>query len=143
MTTRILALDVGTRRIGVAVSDALNITAQGLETIIYKDKKDLITRLGSLINEYDIKKIIIGMPFNMNGTKGSGTMLSEDLAALLKKRFPISIEMVDERLTTVQSERTLLDADISRKKRKAFVDKIAAQLILQAYLAQSELPRGS
>lgn len=131
---RILALDFGEKRIGVAVSDKLNIIAQGLETIERKGAEDSLDRIKSLIKQYNISKVIIGMPFNMNGTKGAGARSSEELSALLKERLSVSVETIDERLTTAQGERVLLEADVSRKKRKASIDKIAAQLILQIYL---------
>ena len=132
--SRILALDVGEKRIGIAVSDALNLIAQGLETIERKDEEKTLGKIKDLVKEYDVAKIIIGMPFNMNGTKGRSAQLVEEFASLLRKEIPISVETVDERLTTLQAERVLLEADISRRKRKVSIDKIAAQLILQTYL---------
>ena len=134
--SRILALDVGKKRIGVALSDALSITAQGLETINRKDEQDAVSRIKCLVREFNVSKIIVGMPLNMNGTKGPSAKMTEEFANFLKKEIPISVEMVDERLTTLQGERVLLEADISRKKRKRSIDKIAAQLILQTYLDQ-------
>lgn len=131
---RILALDLGEKRIGIAVSDKLNVIAQGLETIERKGTEDTLNKIKTLIEQYDVSRVVIGMPFNMNGTKGAGARVSEEFTALLKKATSVSVEVVDERLTTVQGERVLLEADISRKKRKALIDKIAAQLILQTYL---------
>lgn len=131
---RVLALDVGEKRIGIAVSDALNITAQGLETIERKDTEGVLNRIRSLVKEYDIAKIIIGMPFNMDGREGFSAKLTHEFTSLLKKEMPISVETIDERLTTAQGERVLLEADVSRKKRKRSIDRIAAQLILQLYL---------
>jgi len=128
---RILGLDVGERRIGVALSDALGITAQGLETI---ERENALVEIKDLIKEHDIKKIIVGMPFNMNGSKGERARLTDDFIALLRGKIGIEVAMVDERLTTAQGERILLEADLSRKKRKRSIDKIAAQLILQTYL---------
>ncbi|MBU4312082.1 MAG: Holliday junction resolvase RuvX [Candidatus Omnitrophica bacterium] len=128
---RILGLDVGEKRIGVAVSDALGITAQGLETI---KQKDALAEIKSLIKQYDVEKIIIGMPLNMNGSKGERARFTDDFLVLLKKETDIETLTVDERLTTAQGERILLEADLSRKKRKRSIDKIAAQLILQTYL---------
>lgn len=135
---RILALDVGERRIGVAVSDALNIIAQGLETIERKGEENILNRIKGLLEEYDIGKIVIGMPFNMDGTKGASAESIERFISLLKKEITVDIETVDERLTTAQGERMLIDADVSRKKRRSSLDKIAAQLILQAYLDSHE-----
>ena len=128
---RILGLDVGERRIGVALSDALGITAQGLETI---ERENALVEISDLIKEHDIKKIIVGMPFNMNGSKGERARLTDDFIALLRCKVGIEVTTVDERLTTVQGERILLEADLSRKKRKRSIDRIAAQLILQTYL---------
>lgn len=128
---RILGLDVGERRIGVALSDALGITAQGLETI---ERENALVEIKDLIKEHDIKTIIVGMPFNMNGSKGESARLTDDFIALLRREMGIEVATVDERLTTAQGERILLEADLSRKKRKRSIDKIAAQLILQTYL---------
>jgi len=133
---RVLALDVGEKRIGVAVSDALNITAQGLETIRRDNRDSALNRIKDLVKDFSVSKIIVGIPYNMNGTKGPSAKMTEDFAGLLKKEIPVAIEMVDERLTTAQGERVLLEADVSRKKRKHAIDKIAAQLILQTYLDQ-------
>ena len=131
---RILALDVGEKRIGVALSDALNIIAQGLETIDRTSDKETLNKIKELIKEHGVTKIIVGMPFNMNGSKGPSAQSVEDFISLIKKSGGIDIEAVDERLTTAQGERMLLQADVSRKKRKSSIDKIAAQLILQVYL---------
>ena len=128
---RILALDVGEERIGVAVSDALNMTAQGLETI---ERKGALPKINDLIRKYGVRKVIVGMPLNMNGTKGDRAKSTESFIELLEKEIPLDIETLDERLTTAHVERTLLEADVSRRKRKQSIDKIAAQLILQAYL---------
>ena len=132
--SRILALDVGEKRIGVAVSDALNITAQGVETIKRRSTKDVVSRIKSLLEEFNVTKIIVGSPFNLNGTRGTSIKLVEEFVSILREKIPVDIERVDERLTTVQAERVLLEADVSRKKRKLSIDKIAAQLILQTYL---------
>ncbi len=133
---RTIAFDVGEKRIGVAISDPLNITAQGLETIEKKNTEAVFAKIKSLIEEYSVGKIVIGMPYNINGTKGPAVKSIEEFATLLKKEiaFDIEVETVDERLTTAQGERMLLEADISRKKRKKSIDRIAAQLILQTYL---------
>jgi len=128
---RILGLDVGDKRIGVAVSDPLNITAQGLDTI---DSRHALDRIHKLIKMYGIGKIVVGMPFNMNGSKGERAKLVDDFIDLLRKNFSVIIETVDERLTTKQGERLLLEGDISRRRRKALIDKLSAQLILQAYI---------
>ncbi|MBU1147901.1 MAG: Holliday junction resolvase RuvX [Candidatus Omnitrophica bacterium] len=131
---RILALDVGEKRIGVALSGALNLIAQGLETIKRTSDKETLAKIKELIKQYDVGKIIVGMPLNMDGSKGPSALSMEDFISLMKKDIEVSVETVDERLTTAQGERMLLEADVSRKKRKHSIDKIAAQLILQTYL---------
>ena len=131
---RILSLDVGEKRIGVAISDELHITAQGLETIQQKGKEHTLGTIRDLVEKHDVNKIIVGMPLNMNGTKGQRAKATESFISALKKKFTIPIETIDERLSTAQGERLLIEADVSRKKRKASLDKIAAQLILQTYL---------
>ena len=141
---RILALDVGEKRIGVAVSDALNTIAQGIETIKRIDTEGVIEKIKALIKEYELSKIIVGIPLNMNGTKGASARSVEEFIRLIQAEIDLSIETVDERLTTAQGERMLLEADVSRKKRKRSIDKIAAQLILQLYLdlhAQENRPQ--
>jgi putative Holliday junction resolvase len=131
---RILGIDLGEKRIGIAVSDALNIIAQGVGVIERRGIKDDVKKIQDLIKQHDISKIIIGLPVNMDGTKGKSARIAIDFADLLKSETSVSIEMIDERLTTRQGERVLLEADVSRRKRKAHIDKIAAQLILQNYL---------
>lgn len=131
---RMLGLDLGEKRIGVAVSDALNIIAQSVGLIERKGIKNDIKKIQDLIREYGVSKLVIGLPLNMNGTKGKSANLALDFASELKKEIGISVEMIDERLTTAQGERIFLEADMSRAKRKKNIDKIAAQLILQNYL---------
>lgn len=133
---RILGLDVGSKTIGVAVSDEMGWTAQGLKTIqIQEDEqKSGIPELEEIIREYGIEKIIVGLPKNMNGTIGPRGEISLQFAKLLKNRFSLPVELWDERLTTMAAERILLTADVSRKKRKKVIDKMAASLILQSYL---------
>lgn len=133
---RVLGLDVGSKTIGAAVSDALQLTAQGLETIRWTEH-DMSTAdndLERIINEHEISKIIIGLPKNMDGSSGERAELSTIYANRLMKRFNLPVELLDERLTTIAAERTLLEADVSRKKRKQVIDKMAAVLILQNYL---------
>ena len=132
---RILGLDVGDRTIGVAVSDELGWTAQGIETIkrtsIIKDLK----RLDELVKEKNIKTIVIGFPKNMNNTIGPRAEKTIEFADIIKENFKdIEIVLWDERLTTSAAQRTLIEADVSRKKRKLVIDKIAAVFILQGYL---------
>jgi putative Holliday junction resolvase len=131
---RILALDFGEKRIGVAVSDSLNIIAQSVGTIERRGIKNDIKSVRDLVEKHDAGKLIVGLPLNMNGTEGKSANLAIDFVNKLKKEINICVEMSDERLTTAQGERIFLEADLSRKKRKKNIDKIAAQLILQNYL---------
>jgi len=131
---RILSLDFGEKRIGVAVSDALNIIAQSVGTIERKGIKSDLKKIQELVREYNAGRLIVGLPLNMDGTKGRSANLAIDFVSKVKKEIQIEVEMVDERLTTRQGERIFLEADMSRKKRKKNIDKIAAQLILQNYL---------
>jgi len=131
---RILALDFGEKRIGVAVSDALNIIAQSVGTIERKGIKNDLKKIQELVREYDASRLIVGLPLNMNGTKGKSADSAIGFVDEIKKEIQVEVEMMDERLTTAQGERILLEADVSRKNRKKNLDKIAAQLILQNYL---------
>ena len=131
---RALALDLGEKRIGVAVSDPLNIIAQSVGTIQRKDIKSDLKKIADLVREYGADKLVIGLPLNMNGTKGKSANLAIDFVEAVKKEIQIDVEMIDERLTSAQGERIFLEADMSREKRKKNIDKIAAQLILQSYL---------
>lgn len=131
---RIIALDFGEKRIGVAVSDALNIIAQSVGTIERKGIKNDLKKIQELIREYDANRLVVGLPLNMNGTKGKSADSAIDFVNEIKKEIRIEVEMMDERLTTRQGERILLEADVSRKNRRKNLDKIAAQLILQNYL---------
>ncbi|UCZ54388.1 Holliday junction resolvase RuvX [Bacillus shivajii] len=133
---KVLGLDVGTKTIGVAVSDALGWTAQGVETIKRdsdNDERDF-ERLDELIKEYEVSTIIVGLPKNMNGTIGPSGELCQQFADKLKERTKLEVKMWDERLSTVAAERMLVSADVSRKKRKKVIDKMAAVMILQGYL---------
>jgi len=131
---RILSLDFGEKRIGVAVSDSLNIIAQSVGTIERKGIKNDLKKIAELVKEYEAGKMIVGLPLNMDGTEGKSASRAIDFVNELKKEMQIEVEMLDERLTTAQGERVFLEADMSRKKRKQNLDKIAAQLILQNYL---------
>lgn len=131
---RKMGIDLGEKTIGIAVSDELGWTAQGLETIKRTNEKKDLERIGELIKEFNVSEIVVGYPKNMNGTVGERGQASERFAKLLNKRFQLPVHLWDERLTTVAAEKTLLDADMSRKKRKQVIDKLAAVLILQSYL---------
>lgn len=133
---RIMGLDVGSKTVGVAVSDALGWTAQGLETIKINEEENEFGfgRIDDIIKEYDVGKIVVGLPKNMNGSIGPRGEASQFYADELKRRFGLPVMLWDERLTTMAAERVLLDADVSRKKRKKVIDKMAAVMILQGYL---------
>ena len=131
---RILALDHGTRRIGVAVSDELQVIATPLEYIPAEPFADFLTRLKEIIREKEIELIIIGMPRNMDGSYGPAALKVQTFAAVLKDAITIPIKPLDERLTTVQAQRFLIQGNVRRDKRKEKVDKTAAALLLQSHL---------
>lgn len=134
---RLMGLDVGSRTVGVAVSDMLGWTAQGVEIIrINEDEKQFgIDRVKELVKYYDATGFVLGLPKNMNNTLGPRAQASQDYGELLKQTFDLPVDFEDERLTTVEAERMLVEeADTSRKKRKKVIDKLAASLILQNYL---------
>jgi putative Holliday junction resolvase len=128
-----MGLDVGTKTIGVAVSDQLGWTAQGVEVIRRQGKQDF-ERLRELVSTYQVEKIIIGLPKNMNGTIGEWGEQVQSFGKKIEEQLSIPVQYWDERLTSIAAERTLISADVSRKKRKHVVDKMAAMLILQNYL---------
>lgn len=131
---RILGLDMGQKTIGVAISDPLGFTAQGVKTIYRKNKEQDIIELKKICVEYSVEKIIVGLPKNMDNSIGFAGEKSLEFTELLKENIGIEIEMWDERLTTVAAHRAMLEADLSRAKRKKIVDKMAAIFILQGYL---------
>lgn len=133
---RKMGLDVGTRTVGVAISDALGWTAQGIETIkIHEENEEFgMERLDELIREYTVTEVVIGYPKNMNNSIGPRAEASERFAQLVNKTFDLPVVLWDERLTTMAADRMLIDADVSRKKRKQVIDKMAAVMILQGYL---------
>jgi len=132
---RILGIDYGDSRTGIAVSDLLGWTAQGLETITYKgDMKILLNRIGEIIKEYDIKKIVIGYPRNLNGTIGPRAEKTEAFIEILIDKFGLNVIKWDEWLSTVSAHRDMNDMGIKNKKKRGLVDTIAAVHILQNYL---------
>ena len=134
---RIMGLDDGAKTVGVAISDALLLTAQGVETICRTQENKLrktLARIKSLCEEYEVTEIVLGFPKNMNNTIGDRAEKSLEFAEMLKKRTGLPIVMWDERLTTVEATRTLIESGVRREKRKEYVDKIAAVFILQGYL---------
>ncbi len=134
---RLMGLDVGSKTVGVAISDPLGFTAQGLEIIpINEAKEDFgFQRLRELVKQYKVEKFVVGLPKNMNNTSGPRVEASQAYGEKIAELFDIPVDYQDERLTTVQAERMLVEqADVSRGKRKKVIDKLAAQLILQNYL---------
>lgn len=132
---RILGLDVGDRTVGVAASDLLLMTAQGVETIRRETLEKDLARLGELMREYDAVRLVVGLPRNMNGTEGDRCEIVRAFAEEIKKVLPeADIIFWDERLSTVAAAKSLIQADVSRKKRKKVIDKMAAVFILQGYL---------
>lgn len=129
-----MGLDVGDKTIGVAISDPLLITAQGLMTIRRESYKKDIDSLIEIINKYNIRKIVVGIPKNMNNTIGPQGEKVLDFVDKLKNKVNIDIVLEDERLTTVQAEKLLIKSDVKRKNRKKVIDKVAATYILQSYL---------
>lgn len=139
---RIMALDLGTRTIGVAVSDVTGLIANGIETVRRTSPERDFSRLEQLVAQWKIGEIVLGYPKNMNGTIGERAKVSEQFAEELKNRFPgISVVLWDERLSTVAAERVLIDADLQRKKRRKVIDMMAAVVILQNYLDSRSLRR--
>ncbi|AWZ48757.1 Holliday junction resolvase RuvX [Hathewaya limosa] len=131
---RILGLDVGDRTIGVAISDPLGFTAQGITTIRRKNETYDLEELKKICDEYKVEKIVCGLPKNMNGTLGPQGEKVVNFAEKIKEFLNLEIIFWDERLTTVAAHRAMLEADLSRKKRKTIVDKVASTYILQGYL---------
>ncbi|EMO8016607.1 Holliday junction resolvase RuvX [Listeria monocytogenes] len=133
---RIMGLDVGSKTVGVAISDPLGWTAQGVETIqIDENRKQFgYDRVKELVLEYEVEKVVVGLPKNMNNTIGPRAESSKIYAEVLESRIGLPVVLWDERLTSSAAERTLIEADVSRKKRKEVIDKLAAVMILQSYL---------
>lgn len=131
---RIMGLDVGERTIGVAVSDALGWTAQGVETIRRQSLSHDMARIVALIEQYEVTEIVVGLPKNMNGTIGPSGEACQAFAAALAEHTSLPVHLWDERLTTMAAEKMLISADVSRGKRKQVIDKLAAVMILQGYL---------
>lgn len=134
---RILGLDFGSKTVGVAVSDGLLLTAQGIETIERKDESKLrktCARIEELIAEYEVMEIVLGLPKNMNNTEGERVEKTKAFGEMLERRTGLPVHYWDERLTTVAAEQILMESGVRRENRKAVIDKVAAGLILQGYL---------
>lgn len=132
---RYMSLDIGDKTIGIAVSDPLGLTAQGVEIIRRKSLADDLKRLGELLDAYGTRLLVPGLPKNMNGTEGERCQIVRAFMDEVQKAYPdVVIDFWDERLSTVAATRPLLEADLSRRKRKKVIDKVAAVLILQGFL---------
>ena len=134
---RIMGLDFGSKTVGVAISDSLLVTAQGIEIIRRKEENKLrrtLARIEELIVEYDISEIVLGLPKNMNGTEGIRAELTNEFKEKLERRTGLPVTLWDERLTTVAADKTMMESGVRRENRRDYVDMIAAVLILQGYL---------
>ena len=134
---RIMGLDFGSKTVGVAVSDALLITAQGIEIVRREQENKLrrtLARIEELIKEYEVEKIVLGLPKNMDGSSGERVEKTMEFKAMLERRTQLEVIMWDERLTTVAADRLMMEANVRREDRKKYVDSIAATFILQGYL---------
>ena len=131
---RIMALDFGTKRIGMAMSDELMLTAQGLNSLERKALKSDLEEISKLVQENNVEEIVVGLPLNMNGTYSAKTKEVVEFIDALSKSITVPVKTWDERLSSMQAERVLLEADASRAKRRHVTDKLAAQIILQSYL---------
>ncbi len=133
---RILALDVGEKRIGLAVSDPLGITAQGLEVLVRRDPDADLARLVEVGRRFQVREIVVGLPRHLDGRLGDQAPAILELAQTLGAALGVGVVTWDERLTTMEAERVLIQADVSRRRRRQVIDQLAAVIILQAYLDQ-------
>ncbi|MDD5224981.1 MAG: Holliday junction resolvase RuvX [bacterium] len=131
---RVLALDIGEKRMGVSISDELGITAQGLETINRTKLDEDIEKIRQIVTGAGITEIVVGLPLNLDGSEGQSAQKATDFAVILRRELGVNVILWDERLSTVAAERSLLEGDLSRRKRKQLRDRVAATLILQGYL---------
>ncbi|MDP8298408.1 MAG: Holliday junction resolvase RuvX [Candidatus Tantalella remota] len=134
---RVMGLDIGTKRIGVAVSDETGTIATGREVVQRKSTEFAVGRIREIVEEYNVQKIVVGLPVNMDGTEGERADDSRRFAGRLEEETDLAVELWDERLSTKEAEDIMIKADTSRAKRKMVIDKIAAQIILQGYLDSS------
>lgn len=136
---RWMAIDFGKKRVGIALTDLLKITAQPYETLIIRKKEQLISAIKKIAEEEDVEKIIVGLPLHMDGSESKAAEASRSFADELSRVLSIPVEMWDERLTTVEAERTLIEkANLSRLKRKNKIDKLAATFLLQSYMESNK-----
>lgn len=141
---RIMGLDFGSKTVGVAISDSLLVTAQGIEIIRRKEENKLrqtLARIEELIPEYEVQEIVLGLPKNMNATEGERVQLTMEFKDKLERRTGLPVHMWDERLTTVAADKAMMEAGIRREHRREHVDRIAAVLILQGYLDRLAMQR--
>jgi len=131
---RIMALDYGDRRIGVALSDPLGITARPLLTLTRTTWESDLERIRAMTREHDIRRIVVGLPLDMDGTRGERVRLTEVFMERVRRATGLPVHPWDERLTTLQAERTLLEGDLSRSRRRRVIDQVAAVILLQSYL---------
>jgi len=137
---RILALDYGTKRIGVALSDELGWTAQPLETIERRTLDRDLEHIASLVGSHEVGQVVLGFPLQLDGREGPAVQAMREFAGRLEQRLPVPLVLWDERMTTKAAEDLLIAADVSRKKRKGAVDRVAAAILLQSYLASLAPP---
>jgi putative Holliday junction resolvase len=134
---RTMGLDIGSRTIGVAISDELGITAQGLKTLKRKSMEEDLREIATIIRQFEIGRIVLGLPKKMDGTLGTQAEVIFNWMRFLMEKIHVPVDTWDERLSTVGASKILLEADLSRRKRKKVIDKLAAVLILQGYLDQN------
>src|SRR5262245_13115992 len=133
-TGRVMALDYGDRRIGVALSDPLRVTAQPLLTLERRSRADDFDRLARLVRDHGVSQLVVGLPLGMDGSRGARVRVTEIFMRRLRRAAGVPVESWDERLTTVQAERALLEADVSRRRRRGVIDQVAAVILLQSWL---------
>lgn len=134
MAMRTLAIDYGERRIGLALSDPTGLVASALKVIVRESDEQVIGDIGAVVDEYQVERIVVGLPITMKGETGQKALWVEGFAQALKERVDVPVELLDERLTTVSAQRVLIEANVSRKRRKTVVDAVAATILLQHYL---------
>lgn len=131
---RYLGLDLGSKTLGLALSDSTGQIATPYEVIIYKTYEELLNKIKNIIEEHEIKEVIIGYPLNMNGSESKRSIETKNFKALLEKELKLKVHLQDERLSTMEAEKMLIKNDTARKKRKQIIDKLAASIILQTFL---------
>ncbi len=134
MYERVMGVDYGDKRVGVALSDPLKIIATAFEVIQNKSKESVIERLVEIIKEYNVNEIVMGLPLQMDGEIGDRALLHKEFGEMLSEKTGLTVTYLDERLTSVEAEELLIEGGVTREKRKGLIDKVAAQIILQSYL---------